>query len=149
MATIVRWEPLRELSSIFSTLPAAQSAAPLRRWLPAMDLVESGDRFVLTADLPGLTEADVSIELEDRVLTISGERKSAHETTEKGYRRIERAHGSFRRSLTLPEGVDADAVTATFANGVLEVGIPKPVQSKPRKIAIGSGAQPALEAEAA
>ena len=149
MATIVRWEPFRELSSIFNTLPTTQAARPLRRWLPAMDLVESGDHFVLTADLPGLTEADVNIELEDRVLTISGERKSASESTEKGYRRIERAYGSFRRSLTLPEGVDADAVTAKFADGVLEVSIPKPVQSKPRKIAIGGGAQPAIEAEAA
>lgn len=147
MATIVRWEPLRELSTLFHTLPA-QSAAPLRRWLPAMDLVESGDHYVLSADLPGLTEADVEIEVSDRVLTVSGERTSTQETTERGYRRVERAFGSFKRSVTLPEGVDAQAVTATFANGVLEVSIPKPVHAQPHKIAIGAGAPPAIEADA-
>ena len=148
MATIVRWEPLRELSTIFNTLPV-QSATPLRRWLPAMDLVESGDHYVLSADLPGLSEADVNIEVKDRVLTISGERKSSQETTDKGYRRVERAFGSFKRSLTLPEGVDPEAVTATFENGVLEVRIPKPVQATPHKIAIGTGPAKALEAKAA
>ena len=148
MATIVRWEPLRELSTIFNTLPV-QSATPLRRWLPAMDLVESGDHYVLSADLPGLSEADVNIEVKDRVLTISGERKSSQETTDKGYRRVERAFGSFKRSLTLPEGVDPEAVTATFENGVLEVRIPKPVQATPHKIAVGTGPAKALEAKAA
>ena len=148
MATIVRWEPLRELSTIFNTLPV-QSATPLRRWLPAMDLVESGDHYVLSADLPGLNEADVNIEVKDRVLTISGERKSSQETTDKGYRRVERAFGSFKRSLTLPEGVDPEAVTATFENGVLEVRIPKPVQATPHKIAVGTGPAKALEAKAA
>ena len=148
MPTIVRWEPFRELSTLFNTLPA-QSSGPLRRWLPAMDLVESGDHYVLTADLPGLTEADVEIEVSDRVLTVSGERKSTHETTERGYHRVERAVGSFKRTVTLPEGVDAQAVTASFANGVLEVSIPKPVQAQPHKVAIGAGAQPAIEADAA
>ena len=77
-----------------------------------MDLAEAESEFVLKADLPGLTEEDVNIELEDNVLTISGERKSEHEDRKDGYRRIERSFGSFRRSLTLPEGVDPEAVKA-------------------------------------
>ena len=105
-----------------------------------MDLVETEDEFVLRADLPGLTEDDVKIELDDNVLTISGERKAEHEERKEGYYRVERASGSFSRSLTLPEGVDADAVKASFDHGVLEVRIPKPEQHKPRKVAISVGA---------
>lgn len=144
---LVRWEPVRELNTlqnevnrIFNTFfdaPAAGTDAAPRRWIPAMDLVELEDRYVLRADLPGVPEEDVKIELDDRVLTVSGERKSAIESDEGGYLRVERAFGSFARSLTLPEGVDPDAVTARFDNGVLELGIPKPAERKPRRIAIG------------
>ena len=156
---IVRWEPLREFSTLqnemnrlFNTVfdsPAPAGNGGLRRWMPAMDLVESGDHFVLRADLPGLSEEDVTIEVEDRVLTISGERKAEHESDKEGYHRIERAFGAFSRSLTLPEGVDADAVQATFDRGVLEVRIPKPEERKPRKVAIGVGKAPkTIEADA-
>jgi len=149
---IVRWEPLRELASIqnemnrlFGTVfdaPNPSNGNTLRRWMPPMDLVETDDHFVLRADLPGLAEGDVSIEVEDNVLTVSGERKAEHETTKEGYHRVERAFGSFSRSLTLPDGVDADAVTASFDRGVLEIRIPKPEQRKPRKISIGVGDSP-------
>jgi HSP20 family protein len=157
---IVRWEPLREFSTlqnemnrlfntVFDTPAPAGNGAALRRWLPAMDLVETDDHFVLRADLPGLSEADVNIELEDRVLTVSGERKAEHEMSKEGYHRVERAFGAFSRSLTLPEGIDPDAVAATFDRGVLEVRIPKPEQRKPRKVSIGvGGAQNTIEGEA-
>jgi HSP20 family protein len=107
-----------------------------------MDLVETGDHFVLRADLPGMSEEDVNIEVEERVLTISGERKAEHSENKDGYHRVERAFGSFSRSLTLPEGVDAEAVAASFDRGVLEVRIPKPEERKPRKISIGVGNAP-------
>src|ERR1700754_3345463 len=129
---IVRWEPFRDMSEL-NRLFTANSGVQ-RRWLPAMDPAETADQFVLTADLPGLTEEDIKIEVEDRVLTVSGERKAEHTESKPGYRRVERAFGAFSRSLTLPEGVDADAVAADFTNGVLEVRIPKPEQRKPRKI---------------
>jgi HSP20 family protein len=155
---IVRWEPLREFSTLqnemnrlFNTVfdaPAAPSnGGTLRRWMPAMDLVETESHFVLRADLPGLSEEDVNIEVEDRVLTVSGERKSEHETSKEGYHRVERAFGAFSRSLTLPEGVDAEAVVANFDRGVLEVRIPKPEQPKPRKITIAPKTA-TIEAEA-
>jgi HSP20 family protein len=156
---IVRWEPLREFSTLqnemnrlFNTVfdsPAPAGNGSLRRWMPAMDLVERGDHFVLKADLPGLGEEDVNIEVEDRVLTISGERKAEHEVDKDGFHRIERAFGTFSRSLTLPEGVNPEAVQATFDRGVLEVSIPKPEERKPRKITIAAGNSPkTLEADA-
>jgi HSP20 family protein len=149
---LIRWEPVRELNtlqnemnrlfnSVFDTPPpnGGGGGAGLRRWIPAMDLVETDDDFVLRADLPGLAEGDVNIELEDNVLTVSGERKSEHEERKEGYYRVERASGSFSRSLTLPEGVNADAIKASFDKGVLEVRIPKPEERKPRKVAITVG----------
>ena len=153
---LVRWEPVREITSIqnemnrlfntFFDTPTTGNGGNgggLRRWVPAMDLVETEDHFVLKADLPGLAEGDVNIEVEDNVLTVSGERKAEHEDKREGYVRVERSYGSFRRSLTLPEGVDAEAVSASFDKGVLEVRIPKPEERKPRKVAIQVGSQPA------
>jgi HSP20 family protein len=146
---LVRWEPVRELGTIQSEMnrlfnsffdtPTHSSGAPLRRYIPAMDLVDTGEAFVLKADLPGLSESDVSIEVEDNVLTISGERKSEHEDRKGGYYRVERSYGSFRRALTLPEGVDPEAVKATFDKGVLAVTVPKPEQQAPRKVQITVG----------
>jgi HSP20 family protein len=117
--------------------------------MPPMDLLESGEAFVLRADLPGMSEEDVNIELEDSTLTISGERKAEHEHEGEGFYRVERATGSFSRSLTLPKGVDAEAVTARFDRGVLEVRIPKPAERKPRRISIGGSESAAIEGSAA
>jgi HSP20 family protein len=159
---IVRWEPFRELATLQNEVnrlfnSAFDSPTPggnggsgaTRRWMPAMDLVETGDHFVLRADLPGLSEEDVKIEVEDNVLTVSGERRTEHESKQEGYHRVERAFGSFSRSLTLPNGVDAEAVEASFDKGVLEVRIPKPEERKPRRISISAaGGQKTLEGEA-
>jgi len=149
---LIRWEPAQELGTIqnemnrlfntFFDAPSGQhrdgESAGLRRWVPPMDLVETGEDFVLRADLPGMTEKDLNIELEDNVLAISGERKSEHEERNEGYYRVERASGTFRRSLTLPEGVDPEKVRASFDNGVLEVRVPKPEERKPRKVSISA-----------
>ncbi len=149
---VIRWEPARELQSIqsemnrlFGTVFDTQNGdgGALRRWVPAMDLIEEADEFVLRADLPGVREDDVTVELEDNVLTVSGERRSEHEQRAEGYRRIERASGSFSRSLTLPDGIDPDSVNARFERGVLEVRVPKPEQRKPRRVAISVGDAPA------
>jgi HSP20 family protein len=157
--TIVRWEPLRELSSLQTEMNRLFNAAfdapgggnGGRRWTPAMDVLETDEHFVLRADLPGMSESDVSIELEDNVLTLSGERKAEHEEKREGFYRVERSFGSFSRSLTLPKGIDPEGVTAGFDNGVLEVRVPKPEQRKPRKIEIGGrdGEPKAIEGQAA
>ncbi len=140
---LVRWEPVRELSTLQSEMNRLFQAffegdnGEARHWAPAMDLMEAGDHLVLKADLPGLSEDDVRIEVRDNLLTVSGERKSGHEQKRNGYYRVERAFGRFSRSLTLPEGVDPDRIEASFDKGVLEVRIPKPEEQKPRRIAIG------------
>jgi HSP20 family protein len=162
---LVRWDPIREIDSLqgemnrlFSTFfdtPTSRGggngASTARRWIPAMDLIETDEHFVLKADLPGMDEGDVNIEVENNILTVSGERKAAHEEKHEGYYRLERATGAFSRSLTLPEGIDADSVTATFNNGVLEVRVPKPVQAKPRRvqISLGGGEPKTIEADPA
>jgi len=137
MALVVKPEPFtREIDRVFDAFFG--QAEQGRRWLPPMDLVEAEDYFLLKADLPGLTEGDVNIEVQDGTLTISGERKADHEERTKGWYRIERSFGSFNRSLTLPDGVDSNRIDASFANGVLEVHIPKPEERKPRRISISS-----------
>jgi HSP20 family protein len=149
---VIRWEPVAEVTTIqnemnrlFDNLFDQPGQPPrdngvARRWIPAMDLVETTDHYVLRADLPGLSHEDVDIELEANVLTLSGQRKAEAEEHPQGYYRVERAFGSFVRSLTLPEGVDPDAVHANFDRGVLEIRIAKPEQRKPRKVTISAGA---------
>ena len=154
---IVRWEPLRELGTLQTEMnrlfnaafdsPAGADQRGLRRWAPPMDVLETAENFILRADLPGLSEGDVSIEVEDQTLTISGERKPESELKEEGYHRVERSFGGFSRSLTLPTGVDPEAVEASFDRGVLEVRIPKPEERKPRKVTIATsnGSQKTIE----
>ena len=138
MALLMKPEPFSsEINRLFDSLfePVNGTAA--------MDLVEAEDHFVLKADLPGLGEDDVAIEVQDNVLTVSGERKTEHERKEKGFYRLERSFGRFSRSLTLPEGVDADKISASFDTGVLSISIPKPEERKPRRIEIGAnGGEP-------
>jgi HSP20 family protein len=147
---LIRWEPVAELNSIqnemnrlFNTFfeqPApGRGNGGARRWMPAMDLVETADHYVLRADLPGLSDEDVNVQLEDNMLTISGERKAEHGSEQEGYYRLERAFGAFSRSLTLPDGVEPDGVQADFDRGVLEIRIPKPAQKKPRQVQITLG----------
>ena len=151
---LIRWEPARELSSMQSEInrlfgtffdsptPGNGRRAALRGWTPAMDVTENENEYVLKADLPGLSEGDVGVELDDNVLRISGERKSEHEERKNGYHRVERAFGRFSRSLRLPEGVTAESIQANFDNGVLEVHIQKPEEHKAQKVAISVGHEP-------
>ena len=152
---LIRWEPARELTTLqsemnrlFNSFFEGNGEASPRRWTPAMDLVEAEDHLVLRADLPGLSEEDVNIEVQDNVLTVSGERTTEREEKREGYYRMERAFGNFSRSMTLPEGVDAEKIQASFDKGVLEVRIPKPEERKPRRISIGVGGKQDVEGSA-
>jgi HSP20 family protein len=144
---LVRFEPAREVDSLQSEVNRVFDAffggsgrnAGARRWIPAMDLVETEDHLILRADLPGLRREDVNLEIKDGVLTVSGERKAESEDRSEGYYRVERAFGTFSRSLSLPDGIDAEAVDADFTDGVLEVRIPKPEERKPHRVQIGGG----------
>ena len=113
MALVVNPQPFsRDVDRLLDAFFGGEREA--RRWVPQMDLVEAEDHFVLKADLPGLDESDVSIEVQDGTLTISGERKAEHESRERGWYRIERSFGSFSRSLTLPDRVDPDGISASL-----------------------------------
>jgi HSP20 family protein len=145
---LIRWDPLREMDSLQSDMnrlfdrffeARSGNGRSMQRWIPAMDLVENENDLVLRADLPGLTEDDVEIEVKDGVLTVSGERKSESEEKGEGYHRMERSFGRFSRSLTLPQGTEPGKVDANFENGVLEVRVPKPAESKPTRVQIGKG----------
>ena len=131
----------RLFTSLFDT-PTGFAAPPARRFTPATDIVESDTHYILRADLPGVAEEDLSVKLDGDVLTISGKRGSQSEQRQGGYVRYERSSGSFRRSVRLPEGVDADAIEANFDRGVLEVTVPKPERVVPRSIAITVGSAP-------
>ena len=153
MALLMKPEPFAtEFDRLFNQLFDRNDAA--RRWVPAMDLVEYDDHFVLRADLPGMVEADVNIEVRDNTLTLSGERRAEHEDRQGGFYRLERQFGKFSRALSLPDGINADAIEAKFVNGVLEVWIPKPEERKPRRIEIkatqanGNGRPATLEGSA-
>lgn len=144
---LVRWDPARELDSLQGDMnrlfdrffDGRGTNGGSRRWVPAMDLVETDADLVLRADLPGMSKEDVEIEVKDNVLTVSGERRSESEEKGEGFHRVERSFGRFSRALTLPRGVDADRVNAEFTDGVLEVRIPKPEETKPTRIEIGNG----------
>jgi HSP20 family protein len=127
-----------EVNRLFNTLLAPETGRA-QRWTPAMDLVEADDHYVLRADLPGMDESNVSIEINDNVLTVAGERRDEQEETRQGWHRVERSFGRFTRSLTLPEGIDPEAVSAHFDKGVLSITVPKPEQRKPRRVQISAG----------
>ena len=156
---LIRWEPAREVASLQSDVNRlfnsffegpGNGSTRARHWVPAMDLVEASDHFVLRADLPGLDQNDVKLEVEGDTLTLSGERNVEHREEQEGYLRLERSTGAFRRTLTLPAGVQPEDIEASFDRGVLEVRIPKPAEPEPRRIEIAVGDRAAaIEGEAA
>jgi HSP20 family protein len=146
---IVRWEPFRELTALQnemgrwmnqlaggagSTVGNGQTST----WLPAVDVWETDKELVLSFDLPGIPEDKIAVELDDNVLTVSGERERTQERSEDRFYRYERRFGQFSRSVTLPTGVKEDDIKADYTDGVLEVRVPKPEEPKPKRIQIGT-----------
>jgi HSP20 family protein len=147
MATLVRWEPLREMTalqnemnrmvgSLFSPT-AGNGGAFARTWTPSVDVWETENEIVYAFDLPGIPEDKISIELDDGALTVSGERERTDEVADERFYRYERRFGAFTRTIGLPQGVGDADVKAEYANGVLEVHVAKPETPKPRRIPIG------------
>lgn len=126
----------REMEDAFGRLPAGRLGDWERGWTPAVDMVDHDDEIVLRADLPGLDEKDIEVRVHDHVLTIQGERKEETEEKKEDYYYSERSYGAFARTLSLPAGVEADKVKATFKKGVLEVHLPKAKEAKAKKIEI-------------
>ena len=108
--------------------------------MPSMDVTETDKEIEITAELPGLEEKDVQINVADNILTIRGEKKAEKEQKDKNYRLVERSYGSFERTLELPEGVNADAIKANISKGLLKVTVPKPAPTQAKKIEVKSAA---------
>ena len=145
--TLVRYQPFDLFNDLQRDINRLFDSSSLRRasgddsvdaadWAPAVDIKEDNDRYVLHADVPGVRSEDIDVTMDRGVLTIQGKRDVVREDEKEGYRRVERARGTFLRRFNLPEGVDADGITAKTADGVLEVVIPKSATLQPRKIAV-------------
>ncbi|HSC02327.1 MAG TPA: Hsp20/alpha crystallin family protein [Solirubrobacteraceae bacterium] len=137
--TLTRWDPfgeLGEMRSRFDRLFDEWLGGHERAWTPAIDVVREDDHLVLRADLPGIKPEEVKLEVEDDILTVSGEHRESTEEKEKNYVRRERRYGSFSRSMTLPQGVDAKEIKATTHDGVVEVTIPLPKEAKKEPVRI-------------
>lgn len=153
---LVKWDPFRELTALQSEVNRLFSratggdGAERQSWTPAVDVVETDDAIVLKAELAGMDPKDINIEVQDNVLTVSGERRFEEEVKEDKFYRIERRYGSFSRSLALPSTADETKVEAKYENGVLKVTVPKAEIAKPKKITVtvGGGEQKTVEAAA-
>ena len=145
MATLVRWEPFREIAALQNEMSRFMNGLVegngrnTQSWIPTADVWETDGEIVYAFDLPGIPEEGISVELEDSALTISAERKREHELEDGRFHTVERRFGTFTRTIGLPQGVTEEHVSASYANGVLEVHVRKPEQPKPRKIEIGVG----------
>lgn len=145
---VVRYDPwnlLNEMQQDINRLFAGRrgegeddSRIVTSTWVPAMDIKEEADRFVVYADLPGIDPKDIDITMANGVLTVSGERRLEKEEERQGYRRIERARGSFYRRFALPDTADAERIQANSRNGVLEISIAKQEKAHPRRIEVQS-----------
>jgi len=133
---ITRWNPFKEMEQMQNRLASLWNGEPLRtngaqealtvtEWSPRVDIIEDEQEFVVKAELPEMKREDVKVTVEDRVLTISGERKLEKEEKNKKYHRVEREYGSFVRSFTLPSNATGERVTAAFKDGLLKVHLPK------------------------
>jgi HSP20 family protein len=135
MRDVLRWDPFRELEATF--------AADYRAFAPTFDVKETKEAYVFRADLPGVKDADLDISLTGNHLVISGRREQEKREESETYYASERSYGSFSRTFTLPDGTDAEHVTADLKNGVLVLSVPKKPEVQPKKIAIGGGGETA------
>lgn len=145
---LVKWDPFRELEEMSDRLnrmfarPVWQGHAngneimTVADWTPTVDISETGTEFLIKAELPDIKKEDVKVTVEGGVLTIQGERNREKEEKGKKYHRVERSYGRFVRSFTLPDSVDAAAVKAEYADGVLNLHLPKSEQAKPKQIEV-------------
>jgi HSP20 family protein len=143
---LVRWDPFSEIDSLQRSINRLFDDAGSTRkqrgetsdavWAPLVNTFEDKDAFLLSLDLPGLTQKDIKINLDNNTLTISGSRKLEHEDKKENYQRIECAFGTFSRSFTLPATVAVEKIEANMDSGVLKVRLPKREESKPRQIEI-------------
>jgi HSP20 family protein len=143
---LVRWEQVEGVNRIQSRInelfedalgrTRAQQSAAAGVWYPPVDILESKDSYLIRAELPGMRNEDLKTEVNEGILTLSGERKLEEPASGVEYHRVERVTGKFSRSFHVPQTVNPDGIKATYKDGILEVQVPKADEAKPRKIAI-------------
>jgi HSP20 family protein len=142
-----RYDPMNLLSQLQRELersldvsrPGTETAATAE-WTPAVDIKEEPDRYVLIADMPGVSPEHIDITMEAGILTLKGDRTTEAKERREHYKRVERVYGSFYRRFSLPDTADAEGISARCTNGVLEIAIPKKVAVQPRKIVVSGEA---------
>jgi len=146
--TLRTWDPADELAGFRRLFDGPLVSSPQScvcttpagtEWSPLVDVVETKEQTLLKVEIPGVKPADFAISIENDTLTVKGERRQEVEATEEGYTRMERAYGTFQRSMILPPTVDADKVKATYRDGVLEIQLPKKEEAKPKSIQVEVG----------
>ena len=150
-----RWEPFRgaatlqeQVNRLFgNVLEHSGEESNLTSWAPAVDIYETEHELVVKADLPEVDPKELDIRVENNLLTIRGERKFEKKVNEDNYLRVERAYGSFSRSFSLANTVNAEAIKADYQNGVLTLTIPKREEAKPKQIKVNVGGEKTLEAK--
>jgi HSP20 family protein len=151
MATLVRWEPFREMAALQNEMSRFMNGLlegegrTNQSWVPALDVLETESEIVYALDLPGIPEDEISVELDEGALTITGERERTREQSDDRFFRFERRFGTFSRTFGVPQGVSESDVTAEYKDGVLEVHVKKPEQPKPKRIQVGSGIGTTIE----
>lgn len=145
---LTRWNPMKEIEDLDKRLSALlgrglpspggdkKEAITVAEWSPLVDITEDEKEYVIKAELPEVKKEDIKLNVQDDVLTITGERKYEKEEKGKKYHRVERSYGSFLRSFTLPENADGTKVSAEYKDGLLMVRLPKSEKSKPKSIEV-------------
>jgi len=149
MTTLVRWDPFREVAAVHNELSRLMNGLlenngrQTQAWIPSLDVWETADSVVYAFDLPGLKQDDISVEVDDGALTVSAKRERTGKIESDRYSRFERRFGEFSRTIGLPQGVSDEDIKAAYTDGVLEIAVPKPQESKPKRIEINAGDAPA------
>ncbi len=154
MTVMTRWEPYRELTSLQNRLSrlfedqfgnGREDSLTAGAFIPPVDIYEDEHSILLKLEVPGIDEKDLEVKVENNVMTVSGERKFEKEEKEENFRRVERRYGSFTRSFTLPNTVNAEDVSANYENGVLKIKLGKRAEAKPKQIKVNIGGGKVLD----
>ena len=158
MNALNRWDPFREFVTLQDRMnrlfrdsygQESQEALTTTSFAPPVDVYEDEHSVVMKIEVPGIDEKDVDVRIENNTLTVHGERKFEKDEKEENYRRVERSYGSFTRTFTLPNMIDAEQVTADYDKGVLKIRLAKKAEAKPKQIKVNIGSDKTLEGKEA
>ena len=154
MTVLTRWDPFREFSTLQDRMnrlfrdsfgEGRDEALTSTGFAPAVDVYEDEHNVTLKIEVPGIEEKDIDVRIENNTLTVHGERKFEKEEKEENFRRLERQYGSFTRTFSLPNTIDAEKVSANYDRGVLKIALPKKAEAKPKQIKVNVGGEKVLE----